>query len=367
MTSPLTQQAIDYPTRPVIYGTASVGATRHWTPLEIADERMPVDASLNQALHASTNSTPSPMDADCPTARCTFEPYESLAMCAKVADVSSYLEISMTEPDDGLTHLEQDGEIRNTTADGEPTPMCYVKLPNNITFDQNFPHAFVSVVGNGSVAFEDDEAYDTALVNVFIIHTRSDDLRNDNPELPPADTPLPSDPEFGAFEVMLHLCVNEYETAVEEGRSRTSVRRTRAMSLGSGSGSGSNRTVNRIPTISCDPIQWDGSSAFDCLMNNSTGSVVLAGISGDRREDGLKVDVSLLLEEIAQAIVITTDSLYARYRSDSGRMNTAYKSRWARQLRSALYGKERNVTDPSEQAKRMEIYWGGVATSLSNL
>jgi hypothetical protein len=214
------------------------------------------------------------------------------------------------------------------------------------------------------MAFEDDEAYDTALVNIYIIHTRSDDLRGDNPELPPEDSPLPSDPQFGAFEVMMHMCVNEYETSVEEGQSRTSIRRTRAKALGSGRGG--NATIDRIPAIACDPAQWDGVDPFDCHPYDNTGSVLLAGVGGDSREDGLEVEVSSLLNEVANAIVYTTDSLYARYQSD-GTMSTAYKSRWTRQLRSALYGKERNVTDPAEQAKMLKVYWDGVATSLSNV
>lgn len=361
MISPLTQQAIEYPTRLVgSYGPASVGVTRHWTPLNPSDDRMQVEAFITQALYSGLNTTPTPIEATCPTARCTFEPYESLAMCVKIADVSNYLETSMTMPD-GRPRGMTTGTLRNTDAEGKPTPMYYLMLPNNVTFDHNYPVAFISTPGNGSLAFRDDEADGTALMHSYIIHTRSDNQRSEVREAPGAF----SDPEFGAFEVMMHLCVNEYETVVNEGQSWTTVRRTRATLLESVPGR--NMTINRISAISCDPGRWDGPEPLTCMGPRNTGSVVLAGVNSDRCEDGFRIDASLRLEDMAHSMAATAYGMYSWMRSHNGHMTTLYTNRWSRKLMEVLYGKKGDVTSREDQTKRLEVYWGGVATSLSNL
>lgn len=357
---------------------------------------MQVEALLAQALNAGISNMPEPIDAVCPTARCTLEPYESVAMCAKVADVTSRLKVSTVRPegDDADTPSGIPRGMHNatlvhmgTSGDGQPAPVRYVSLPNNVTFDHNYPFGVFSAVGNGSLAFRDDEAYDTALVHLYIIHTRSDDQRGSPDDLEPLEPPgsFPDPVEFGAFEVMLHFCVNEYETVVEEGRSRTSIRRTKGISLGSGGGGGGetgpayappppggkwNMTatpVDRIPSVECITQPWDRSGLSGCFKNNYTGSVILASVNSDRREDGLRIDVSPQLEEMGHVIASTAAGLYMRLLTPQGYMSTAYRNRWSRRLRESLYGKERNITDPEEQAKRLEIFWGGVATSISNV
>ena len=94
ITSPLTQQMIDYPLRTVAdsNGTATV-ATAHsfnWTGT-IDQELQPVLLGLIQPYASPVQ----PLAANCSSTNCTFPLYNSLAICSHVADVSHLLSISM--------------------------------------------------------------------------------------------------------------------------------------------------------------------------------------------------------------------------------------------------------------------------------
>lgn len=358
MTSPLTQQAIDYPTRPLgVHGDASVGATRHWTPLSLTDDRMPLGAALMEALYAPFSTPPKPIGATCPTANCTFEPYESIAMCVKVADVTDQLEVTKVKPDgkddDRGMHVEA---AHSFDENGDLMPMYYTTLANNLTFDSNYFAALRVQPGGISLAFAKDEVYASSLLDLYITYTRSD-----NPQFHANGTL--AELEYGAFEILLHLCVNEYETVVGEGKAHTTVRSTRSSPLNDGR----NETAMMIPKVYCPPVPWDGTVALICqTTDEGEGSMLLAGVSDDRHENGLRFEIPLM-EEIAYGIIQGSHSVYGRLRTADGEPASAYQQAWAQWLGDALWGVGRNVTDPEEQLQRLRSYYGGVATTISNV
>ncbi len=94
ITSPLTQQMIDYPLRTtaVANGTATTltATSFNWTGT-IDQEVQPVLMGVTQPY---TNPI-QPLAANCSTTNCTFPLYNSLAICSHVADISHLLTISM--------------------------------------------------------------------------------------------------------------------------------------------------------------------------------------------------------------------------------------------------------------------------------
>jgi hypothetical protein len=94
ITSPLTQQMIDYPLRTVaeVNGSATVSIARvfNWTGT--------IDTDLAQILPGINNiyTNPiQPLTANCSSSNCTFPAYSSLAVCSQVKDLSSLLDVSV--------------------------------------------------------------------------------------------------------------------------------------------------------------------------------------------------------------------------------------------------------------------------------
>lgn len=364
ISSPITQQAIEYPTRSAgSYGRSSVGISRHWDSPSWDVGVTSVGSALMEGLYSVVANPPNPLDAVCPTASCSFSPYESLAMCAKVADVSSLLDVSTTVPED-REPLDFRNMPHNVDDAGQPTTAYYTSLPNNMTFDTNHPFSFISQPGNSSLAFIEDEAFPSALFHMFIIHTRADDPRGDN-TINVTTSSLPT-PEFGAFEILFYICVNTYETRVEEGESHTVIKSSTSTPLRNEDGG-----VTEVPKLQCDYSPWYINALIKCSSTTVNGSMTLAG-GGDSIEEKPSGGNNSFSFEVgtlgATAYEIATSSrcMLARFRVATGGMESLSLNKVALWLRDILYGSERNIADPQEQLLRLQDYYNGIVTSISN-
>lgn len=165
----------------------------------------------------SFHKAPNSIEASCSTGEYSFRPFKSLAICAKAADVSRFLVTSYIAPDG--REEPSDGVELSRERNGQSNAIYYT-LSDNVTLDTKRPYSIEGTVGHSSIVFSDDEAWPSTFMNYFIIHKRSWENHNTNTTIYYEKSP----PEFGVIEVLLYICVNEYNTQVQDGQSRTVVR-----------------------------------------------------------------------------------------------------------------------------------------------
>ncbi|CAH0020054.1 unnamed protein product [Clonostachys rhizophaga] len=199
-----------------------------------------------------------PLVASCPTATCSFKKYLSLTVCAKVKDVSQFLNVS--------TIASGEGGFK----DNSHTRTYSAALPNGIHLRTTATYSLWTQPGNASsLSFHEDAGYPAALANHFIIHSRAAD--NDSSPFSPESTDKTrqhqhQQPEFGALEVLIYMCINEYDTSVKEGKSRTQQRTLSSSLLKDEQG-----RVREIPKLHC-PTLRSGSDTVDCIMPSTYNS-----------------------------------------------------------------------------------------------
>lgn len=313
-------------------------------------------SSLVEGLYSVVS--PKPLDAVCPTASCSFEPFESLAMCAKVADVSDLLTISTTPPEDRPPLNVSSYEMPyNVGDDGLPSTVYYASLPNKFSFDANFPYAFYMQAANSSLAFRDDDAFPSSLLHMFIIATKSDIDEIRGLDVTEASFPTP---EFHAFEILMYMCVNRYETQVEEGESRTVVKSSASIPTTNKAGN-----VTEIPKIQCDYAPWYSQVVVDCYHDDVYGNMSLASGGNGDSNDSFSFDARGIFTASYQLVNDLRCMMMAFRRAD-GNMDHLAMNKATHWLREALYGPGRKITDPKEKLSRLNDYYGGIATSMSN-
>lgn len=97
---PFVQQIIRYETHSVNINTVSIPIAISYDPLDCADSAEECTdvtlsmkaAIMNAALDIGANSTDFDIAPNCPTGNCTWEPYQSLAVCSKCADLRGQLD-----------------------------------------------------------------------------------------------------------------------------------------------------------------------------------------------------------------------------------------------------------------------------------
>lgn len=164
-----------------------------------------------------------PVSRTCPTANCTFPTYNSLSVCPQVANVTHLLELlPWTSPK--LTYLTDSFVV----PDYMEHPVEAIYLPNDVwmpvssiwPLSSQMPYYDNVVQANGtaSLAFADlPNLHHVAITNFFILYqtalddgSRIHDMSN-------------STYSFRAFEVLLHWCVNSYNTVVTDNEASTEV------------------------------------------------------------------------------------------------------------------------------------------------
>ncbi|GAP87529.1 putative DUF3176 domain protein [Rosellinia necatrix] len=99
LTSPLTQLAISYPTREVAAATGQAKALAIRTisaprdRLDLATRKAVLYAAVADGSHFSTPLEP--LGTTCSTGNCTFNTYQSLGVCMKMANITSHLQVQV--------------------------------------------------------------------------------------------------------------------------------------------------------------------------------------------------------------------------------------------------------------------------------
>lgn len=316
----------------------------------------PLDVAVQRGAYTSLQEPPMPLEPICTTANCTFPRYESLAVCVKTADVSAQLDVSTAPPNGHPEYVSEDPEA-------DPEAVVYTMLPNNVTFDTPFAYAFRSQPGNRSLAFEEDEAYKTGLVNFFLTYTTAGARAGDRA----ANSTHPGQIEFRALEVLLYLCVNSYDTMVTEGQSHTKVTSSFSTVVIE---SDTDKPI--IPKTQClaPPSSGGGAGELHCHEDNIDGNITLssnpaseeAGSASESAADNKKFTSEIFsLRQVSGSMVF---SLYGQYeRIGVSPRFTNMASLW---LWDALYGSDGNITDRNEQLSRADRYYAGMAMSITN-
>ncbi|RSL59503.1 hypothetical protein CEP51_013914 [Fusarium floridanum] len=232
ITSPITQLAISYPMRDrEVPGGAYVRAVQkletpgdYMTPTTMKAVQLAIASDLT-----GLNSSISPLQAFCSTGNCTFERYHTLGVCVKMANISSHLKIesfldlesanvSVLYPDVLKESLQPPGsKIWKASlfddfylAHYDPTPLLTTMLNGNDTF--GFRHdmnVLRSRIASFALIFKTLAYTDEGL-------TEDDVLSRTTGILRPANSSW-----YEAWEVLIHLCVQSYDTTVQAGADET--------------------------------------------------------------------------------------------------------------------------------------------------
>ncbi|CAK7217112.1 hypothetical protein SEUCBS140593_003095 [Sporothrix eucalyptigena] len=273
VTSPITQQTVSYPERPASSnGTATTWAARH-----IGDSSgQPYTEFLRMvdSIHASLgpNAVDSYVDLEpeCSTAECSFPSFPTIGMCAKIANATSLLNVTvlsnaslsdMTGWGDG-TNVDTRMVAYNITA---PQVGAWVTIP--VAYTMNF------FALNESFYFRDnrDLRY-TTLYDSLIIYSNGPNISYPNNDMTVV-------PNFQAAEVILHLCVKTLDVKVSKGKAVTTTSNEQAHIISD---------VPQEPIFKHDCVSWDITgevTPFICdyvpLQTVSPYTLVLDGPGGN--------------------------------------------------------------------------------------
>ncbi|OAA59656.1 hypothetical protein SPI_05854 [Niveomyces insectorum RCEF 264] len=246
ITSPITQQTVSYPERLAdSHGTATTQAARHIG--DSSNQPYPEFLRMVDAIHSGlepnggnyTNLVP-----DCSTAECTFPPFPTVGICAKVANATDLLNVTVL-PNAGFNDSTGWGDEAsvgvsvtafNVTA---PQPGAWITTPVGYTMNM------FSL--NDSFLFSDDrDLMYTSLHDFLVIYSNGPNISYPNHDGSVV-------PNFQAAEVILHVCVKTLQVRVSGGEATTTA------------SDSSYRIVGDVPPV---PIY-----KHDCITWNITGVV----------------------------------------------------------------------------------------------
>jgi hypothetical protein len=352
LASPVTQQTIEISSRQIADNSteASVSISRYWDD-HARQGSLEKFKAMRDGLISSLKQPPQPLPAVCSTANCSFPRYSSLAVCTKTADVSEHLEVNVVPYPQGVYDSEL-GITENSTC-------LNASLPNGIHALSGLSYSFVASPTNSSLAFVRDFSELPVLSDFFIVYGRAGDealLEFNGTD----DRPW----KFSALEVLTYLCVNEYETNVKAGVSSTKV-------------------VSSTAALS-PADNYTAFSSLDCHFPSFWGPLLrdfaywcnLESIGTDPRNITL-LDPNTHAAPGQQKFSFQSDALLLTSYSINDLMWSAYigddfshsveRGGSVGWIRDALWGTySTSVPHPSEQFSRLERYYSGVATSLSN-
>jgi hypothetical protein len=238
--------------------------------------------------------------------------------------------------------------------------MYRFRFPNSVTVEILY-HGLHGLPSNSSLVFEDGEAYSSAVVDYYLIHSR---LPLENPNAIPQALMA----DFEAYAILLYLCVNEYETIVKDDEPFTSI-----------ICSSSVRVVTEdeeveVPKQHCElPFFTSPGDAivrcngFDLWSSKKWGNMSLT--FGDAPSPGEKIEDEIFTFDVGTAIPLSytmNDALYTwcgRREDEPGPTCLGTSSKW---VREAIWGLDFNETGSSRQSEGILDYYQRIATSISN-
>ncbi|KAK0726256.1 hypothetical protein B0T21DRAFT_385567 [Apiosordaria backusii] len=234
ITSPITQLAISYPVREVVAAElAEIPAVR--TIMSPRDEvtfatRTAMLEAVSPDGKSSRSTRMAPTGAICPTGNCTFDIFHSLGVCVEMADISSHLFVqSWPGPEPGEEPI-----VRNN---GSVVMMGHPFYPGRTIWNASLPGTHVDLVhqsrlaavsdmlvGNQTVAFANSSSLMTTRIASFVeIYTypvpKDEQNRLQLTDMANGSNIASAIHEFRheALEFLFHLCVQSYNTTVENG------------------------------------------------------------------------------------------------------------------------------------------------------
>ncbi|KAK3360514.1 hypothetical protein B0T25DRAFT_578429 [Lasiosphaeria hispida] len=366
VSTPITQQVIEYPTRLAISQAANnvtTNAIKAWAFDPKVGPRAPVETILSTVLNnfLTRLSDPiQPLDVPCPTGACTFPVFNSLGICVKSANITSLLTVAETTPNPDawplqmlLTNVTRQYEISLGSASRE----CNMTVPSTLGFRTCRTHT------NESFGFWDDEDLMAAKVYSFpLIYSMMDSKIF----IDPSD---PGPVRWGAVEIFFHLCVNTYNVSISSGTlSSTPIASAHlrpANNTNTPLGIVCNEMTNSAEPLQCFPSRGaEEEKTFLALGDPSKPD------SMDQR-DYFRAQRSSLYTLI-DALHYAAAGLYLYDPIDNSDNGWTISS-GITQVVEALYNNEGRFfndtepLDPKVQVERVMVIMGNVATGLTNM
>jgi len=287
--------------------------------------------AIQNALYNPVNESIPDVEPTCSTGDCIWPHFSSLAVCAQVANISNR-----------LSSFHVSAAVR--------APIGYkVTLPNgayleagqhvmNITTLPSIVGGWQRSQSNATLAFFNESSIsDTAISNFFVIYRKT--------------TNSTTVDDFGAMEVLLHWCVNTYDTKVVAGDAVTSIT------------SNVTRVVTNDGTILLSNNTTELKDTSDPSNYTETGSLVLRPMNGN-------VGNNFTVESKAKlALDMYLLSVFGgTYGKGFGR---SYSSDAAMMISSALFDQPSQAHATGQTAEDirlhcMEIAAQNMATSMTN-
>ncbi|KAH8891965.1 hypothetical protein GQ53DRAFT_823368 [Thozetella sp. PMI_491] len=354
--SPITQLAIEYRTRIVasLNDTASVPYVTDWVAVNRTAGILSHIVATKPINDGLSNTADDPIDhiaALCSTANCQFPVYSSLGICSKVSDVSSHLTVT---PLLNSTYADWSGGYYWGRQMDNGTTAYNASLPNGANLVTPAAYTILSVMSNSSLAFADEDY--TALNHAFILYTNAG-----NASYPGLNRTSEAPWQFGAVEVMFHLCVNTYETRVVSGKSYTTV---------IASSSSPSQDSSNIPTYKID-CHWDPAEGYiycDYDMGEIVEGITLlqAPVDPGSESNGMKFTVTRSEAALA-SYLLQSAAFVGEIFWDGGRNSQpVWSSAYWQPLVDAVYGENMDIRDKEIQQARLEAYYNSTAISMTN-
>ncbi|KAH8897278.1 hypothetical protein GQ53DRAFT_837938 [Thozetella sp. PMI_491] len=344
VTSPITQQMIQYPTR----STAIIGDAR----VSISDAFDVLDqASLEIAISASQSGLSGQQDsvkAVCSSATCTFPKYNSLALCARVQDISKLLHVTRI-PNSNST--DWTGAVHWNVVADNGTTAYNASLPNGVSLSTPVAYSYLSAPMDTSISFSNDSDLGFSSVgHLYIIYSNAG-----NVSYPRINRTNEAPWQFQAVEVLFHMCVNTYSTAVTSGNSSTEII---VSSYSPYPVSGNLGLYN----VACNYSKFGADAvACDDIHGAARGQSFFRDPSDDAHKFSVDRHLAAILSmELAQG-------LFATMAWDGGDGDLAvHTSAEYRSMASSIYGEDWALRDVDTQMARLEAYYNGTAVSVTN-
>lgn len=363
--TPITQQMVSYPVRTVAARDGATAPAQGGTYAETWStyDTITLERAIQSGCFALPDASVDPLPASCPTGRCTFPKYQSMAVCTKVADVSAALNVTRLPDNSTTDDWTMGSAMRPYVANGTAAWNASLVDGNGdfvIALATPMVHQFVlfaplKLVGtNASLAFkEDKELAFTALANAFLIFPQTEIVNKTHPGF---NTSRSYDRKFRALELLYHLCLNTYETSVTEGKSQTAVVSTSTMPFPAENGS----ALSPNWATSYAPCSRNPSELYKCGRPPNPLQPRYLSLGASQN-----FTMSLFAAMTYKRIML--NGLTGGYftlgyppvivAGDGGVVDS---------VAAALYGMEFNITDPAVQMRRVQGWMDNVAMSLSN-
>jgi hypothetical protein len=315
-----------------------------------------IQSAISEGLSHSLSDPIQPSPPECPSGNCTFTPYRTLSVCAKVSDISHMLTISRFEkPPEAAWSSYYRGEVYGQVA-ANKTFAYNVSLPNGIYFTTPLSYAALIRRGENSLAFADDPNASnfTALSFQYLIYSTAGNVSYPGYEPPPDQKPW----SFRAVEILYHLCVNTYETEVRSGRHVSKVIESTNKPLPF-------KGNHPLPAPNCfSPANILYSDQCAPARNSSQITYIQ-----DPEEPNLDDPSKHYAAEGLYAGVVgqILPPLLVQGVFYDGRSTQSFVDRTSILFVTFLYGQTYNLNDPETQLKNVSIFFSNIANAISNV